>query len=564
VALLGVLKAGAAFAILDPIAPPARNALCVAAAAPRAWLAVGDAPVAPEVERALEECCPGRGVRVPPEREAADAELGGGDASTPVGPESLAYVAFTSGTTGGVKGILGAHGPVAHFLDWHAATFGLGSDDRFAMLSGLAHDPLLRDVFTPLSLGATLVVPAPRDIEGPGSLAAWAARERISVMHLTPAMAYVLTEGVPEGSLPLLEHVFLGGDTLTAETISRLRAVAPHAECVNFYGATETPQAMGWHRVSDAPPSGGPGRGVSLPLGRGIRDVQLLVLGGGGLLAGIGELGEIAVRTPHLARGYVNDPERTGERFVASPFGSEPWDRLYLTGDLGRFDPDGAVEFCGRRDGQVKIRGYRVEMGEVESALALHSGVARGAVAVLEDGAGDRRLVGYLVASPGSTLSAAEVREHLGRTLPDYMIPSSLVFLEKLPLTPSGKVDRRALPAPDPAGEARPYEAPRTPTEQALALIWAELLKVDRVGVRDNFFALGGHSLLAMRVAARIQRDLRGNLPLRAFFETPTLEGIARAVDGAAAEPAAVPPQPAIPRVSRAARRVRDLETGDR
>jgi acyl-coenzyme A synthetase/AMP-(fatty) acid ligase len=429
------------------------------------------------------------------------------------------------------------------------------------MLSGLAHDPLLRDVFTPLTLGAAVVVPAAGDVDGPGSLAAWAARERITVMHLTPAMAHVLTEGVPAGALPALEHVFLGGDRLTGDTVARLREVAPRAECVGFYGATETPQAMGWFRVPDAPDWTGAGRPPATPLGRGIGDVQLLVLGRGGLLAGVGELGEVTVRTPHLARGYLNDPGLTEQRFIACPFRRGSRDRLYRTGDLGRFAPDGTVDFYGRGDGQVKVRGYRVETGEVASALSRLPEVSNAAVAVQAGGAGDPRLVGYVVLRPGSSLTAAALRSQLAGTLPDYMVPASLVFLPSLPLTANGKLDLRALPAPGPAGDAASYEAPRTPAEQALARIWAELLDVE---LRDDFFALGGHSLLAMRVAARIKRELRVDLPLRAFFESPTVEGMARALEGeAGTEAASAPPAAAIPRVSRASRRIQNLETRD-
>jgi amino acid adenylation domain-containing protein len=495
-ALLGVWKAGAAFVILDPAYPAARLASVLSLARPAA-----------EIAARLEL----------PETVPAD------DPGLPVDPNGTAYLAFTSGSTGLPKGIVGPHAPLSHFLDWHVRTFGLTPADRFSLLSGLSHDPLLRDLFTPLWLGATLCVPDPEEMARPGWLAGWMAREGVTVTHLTPAMGQLLAQDALPGSLPDLRLAFFVGDVLTGRDVARLRRVAPSVRCVNFYGATETPQAMGWYEVRE-----GEGR---IPLGRGIDGVQLLVLDRSGRLAGLGELGEIHIRTPYLAKGYLGDEEQTRERF--RPDRGEV--RLYRTGDLGRYRPDGAVEFAGRADTQVKIRGFRVEPQEIEAAVLRVPGVRECAVVLRED-----RLVAYVVPGPGTEVDASALRSHLAAHLPGYMVPAWIVPLPALPLTPNGKLDRRALPAPErTGGEA---SAPRTPVEERMAEIWRELLGVERVGVHDSFFDLGGHSLLATRLLSRLRTAFGAELPLRAAFEHPTIAGMARLLaTGEAAAPPLVP-----------------------
>jgi amino acid adenylation domain-containing protein len=436
---------------------------------------------------------PGRG-RSPTSLEAPE-----------IGPDDLAYVAFTSGSTGRPKGILGSHGPLSHFCDWHSVRFPLGAGDRFSLLSGLSHDPLLRDVFTPLGLGATLCIPEPDDLGSPVRLAGWMARQRVTVSHLTPALGQILADGGT--ALPDLRHVFFGGDVLTEGDVARLRAKAPGAVCVNFYGATETPQAVAWF---DASASGDwPARRV--PVGRGIDGVQLLVLNEAGGLAAPGELGEICVRTPYLALGYLD-----GERFGDT----------YRTGDLGRYRPDGAVVLAGRRDDQVQVRGFRVEPAEVEAALALHPAVRD--AAVLPRG---QVLTAWLVAAAGPLPETGDLRHFLRRHLPDPMVPEAFVWLDRLPLTPNGKLDRRALPDPEPERQTG-AEVPATPIEDQLAALWRELLGLERVGRHDNFFALGGHSLLATRLVARVHETFGVDLPLRHLFEAPTIAGLARRMGG--------------------------------
>jgi amino acid adenylation domain-containing protein len=540
-AVLGTLRAGATFALLDPAYPAARLAEIAGIAAPKALVrleAAGPLPH-PFVERltAMGSAVlnlPSGGVG------AALDGLAGCPAGTPVGvgPDDIACLGFTSGSTGLPKAIRGRHGSLSHFLPWHCERFGLTGEDRFSLLSGLAHDPLQRDIFTPLFLGASIVVPDPDEMGNPGWLAAWMIRERVTVSHLTPAMAQLLTEGADGLEIACLRLVLLIGDILTRRDVARIRTLVPGVTCVNLYGATETQRALAMHVVDSgegAQEAAIQGKHV-LPLGRGMRDVQLLVLNPAGGLAGIGELGEIAVRSPHLAQGYLGDDALTAQRFVVNPFTGEPGDRLYLTGDLGRYLPHGEVAFSGRSDSQLKIRGFRIELGEVEATLAGLAGV-REAVVVAREEDGEKRLAAFAVPEVAegreSRLTEGSLREALRERLPAYMVPASVEFLPSLPITPNGKVDRRALSQRarrTPAVDAGADTLPRTPDEELMAGIWAEVLRIDRVGVHDDFFALGGHSLLATKLAARIRISFNIELPLREIFEQPTVSGLAAKV----------------------------------
>ncbi|HEX2225117.1 MAG TPA: amino acid adenylation domain-containing protein, partial [Thermoanaerobaculia bacterium] len=516
-ALLGILTIGAAFLILDPGHPAPRLRTVVSRARPRAWIeiaAAGPPPLElgealPAVRIALDAATPAAGPAVEP---------------VPLHPDDLAYVAFTSGSTGEPKGILGAQGPLAHFCDWHTATFGLGADDRFSLLSGLSHDPLLRDILTPLTLGARLSIPAADDLDFPQRLAGWMASQGITVSHLTPGLGQLLADGGTP--LPALRRTFFGGDVLIERDVARLREVAPQATSVNFYGTTETPQVVAWHDASRA--GAWPTRRV--PVGRGIDGAQLLVLNDAGELAAPGELGEICVRTPYLSQGYLDDERLTAERFVANPITGDPADRVYRTGDLGRYRTGGEVVLAGRRDRQVQVRGFRVEPAEVEAALAAHPAVRDSAV-LLRGGI----LTAFLVAVPGVVGARfGEMRDFLRRRLPDPMVPEAVVWLDRLPLTPNGKLDRTALESMD-VKESKDdvekvFEAPATPLEEAIAAIWCRLLDLEQVGRNDSFFELGGHSLLGARVIGAVREALGVEVPLRTLFEKPTVAEMARLV----------------------------------
>lgn len=547
-ALLGTLKAGAAFVIVDPAQPAARSADCLTAVRPRAWVeltAAGSPPAA------LDACVTGLGchrVRIAPAYAGIDdgpPSTTGNEAAVAVGPHDLAYVAFTSGSSGRPKGILGEHGPLVRFVDWHRRTFGLDETDRFALLSGLAHDPLLRDVFTPLALGALLCVPDPAAMTSPHRLRTWLAESGVTVVHLTPALGLALAEtaGLADGgiggggaraggdrvgvdrdgmdaaggaALPALRHAFFAGDTLTRDVAARWRRLAPSARVVNFYGATETPQAVAFAVVAD-PAAGGPPPAPIVPIGRGIDGMQLLVLDATGRQAGIGEIGEVHVRGPQLARGYLGDDALTRARFVVNPFTAAPHDRVYRTGDMGRYLPDGAVAFLGRRDRQVKIRGYRIELEEIEAVLGQHPAVRACAVVAVvagDDAAADPspRLVAYVVGDADGPNAGADLRDHLRARLPDCMAPAAFVPLPALPLTPNGKLDRRRLPRHEPETSQTPAaftpassRQPRTAAERLMADLWLEILDVEAVETTDNFFDLGGSSLMALQVVARFE-----------------------------------------------------------
>jgi amino acid adenylation domain-containing protein len=520
--VLGALKAGAAFLMLDPHHPAPRQVQMLALARPAAWLRVAAAgPVPAEIEQALDAA--GCACRLELPARAQDSGFLSGVPAVPspaeVGPDSVAYVAFTSGSTGVPKGVLGRHGSLSHFIPWLCRRFELSAADRYSMLSGLAHDPLHRDLFTPLQTGAAVVIPDPETMDEPGRLAAWMRREAVTVAHLTPALGQVLTTEPAHGlpvEVPSLRYVFLVGDVLTRRDVARLRRLAPQVTCVNYYGSTETQRAVGYHMAEEDGP-----REV-LPLGRGIPDVQLLILsraGGAGCLAGIGEIGEIWVRSPHIALGYLSDPQLTAERFVA--------DR-YRTGDLGRYLPDGEAVFAGRADTQVKIRGFRIELGEIESVLGGFPGVREAVVVARQarrDGGGESYLAAYVVPAAGAAPAVRELRSFLRERLPDAMVPTAFTLLDHLPLTPNRKVDRKALPEPD-RGE-RPedtaFAAPETGLEREIAAAWREVLDREPVGADDNFFDLGGHSLLLVRLHVRLEQILRREIPLLDLFAHPTV-----------------------------------------
>ncbi len=406
-ALLAILKAGAAFIILDPAYPALRLKHCLSIAKPRALVHLEEAGSLPDdLEKSL-NILPERRRIVLPQVASASTTIMQYPADEPdvvINPDDIAYVAFTSGSTGVPKGVLGTHRPLAHFIHWHIKTFRLQETDRFSLLSGISHDPLLRDIFTPLSLGATLCIPDQDSIGSPGWLAAWVRQQRISIMHLTPAMGQLLTiTGAADREtdvLTSLRYAFFGGDELLKSDVVNIRKLAPSVTCVNFYGTTETPQGAGYFIVADREGESLGGNVTSrhrVPLGRGIEGVQILVLNRWLQLAGIAELGEIGIRTPYLTKGYINDDALTRERFISNPYTKIDGDCLYMTGDLGRYLPDGNVEFLGRIDSQVKIRGFRVELGEIESALVRHPGIHEAVVVAVDDRNGHKRLVAYLV-----------------------------------------------------------------------------------------------------------------------------------------------------------------------
>jgi amino acid adenylation domain-containing protein/FkbM family methyltransferase len=535
-AVLGTLKAGAALVLLDPAYPPSRLVEILELTAPSAWIEIAAAgPPPPAVDAWLAAggkprlALPGGGAAAGLAHLAAWA---GERPAVAVGPDEVAVVTLTSGSTGKPKGVLGRHGPLSHFLPWMTERFGLSADDRVSLLSGLAHDPLQRDLFTPLALGAAVAVPDPDSIGVPGRLVAWMAEEGVTVVHLTPAMGQVLAERPPGSPVqaPSLRLVFLVGDALTRLDVAKIRAVAPRATCVNLYGSTETQRAVGFHIVEETDTEAAAERAKQvLPLGRGMKDIQLLVLNRAGDLAGVGEVGEIAVRSPHLAAGYLGDPELTAARFQANPSTGRQEDRIYRSGDLGRYLPNGEVTFAGRADLQLKIRGFRIEPAEIEAALRAHPRVREAVVVARDDERAGKLLVAYVVAEEEGAVDVADLRLALRGRLPAYMVPAAFVALPRIPLTPNGKVDRRALSAPREPAACR--EAPlESDLERRIAAVWREVLGIEEVGVEDNFFDVGGHSLLLVRLHGRLAEALERDLSLIELFRHPSIRAQARLV----------------------------------
>ncbi|MFC4590810.1 non-ribosomal peptide synthetase [Sphaerisporangium corydalis] len=513
--LLGVLASGARWAVLDPELPPARLAAQAEAVGARALLRCPGTVPPPELA-----WLPTLTPEEPRILTLSNGGSVGGGRVPVVEAGERGYLSFTSGTTGEPKPVRAGEKPLARFLDWYPRAFGLTSLDRFALLAGLAHDPLLRDVFTPLVTGAVLLVPGQDAIRDPAALASWLRDGAVTVAHLTPQLAtLVATAGIP---LPGLRLVLFGGDRLTPATVARFAAIAPAARLVNTYGTTETPQVQAMYEITGrAAGAQGP-----VPVGHGIDGAELLVVTPGGAPAAVGELGEVVIRGRRLAEGYL-DERLTKERFTEEGDGGP---RRYWTRDLGRYDTEGRVVPAGRSDGQVKIRGYRVELGEIENVLAAHPGV-RAAAVVTAGHTDDQVLRAYAVPASAATMPG-ELRRHLRDRLPGYAVPADVIMLQALPLTPNGKLDRARLPAPSPRPAQGHDQESATTTERLITAVWREVLGVPRVSAEENFFDIGGHSLATAQVQVRLAASLGREVPIVDLFRFPTVRSLAAHLDG--------------------------------
>ena len=467
------------------------------------------------------------------------------------GPEDVAYVIHTSGSTGEPKGIVVQHRPAANLVDWINQTFGVGAEDRGLFVTSLAFDLSVYDIFGLLAVGGTVHVATGEELADPDRLVALLRGGGITLWDSAPAALVRLAPLFPaqadKGSL--LRLVMLSGDWIPVTMPDRVRGSFPRAKVMALGGATEATVWSNWYPVGVVDP-----RWPSIPYGRPISNAHYHVLDAGFSPCPIGVAGDLYIGGDVLCAGYTR-ADLTAAAFLPDPFGaiSRPGMRIYRTGDRARYGTDGNLEFLGRLDQQVKVRGYRIELGEIEVALARLAGVREAVVLAREDEPGDKRLVAYVVPLADAVLSAGELREGLRGGLPEYMVPSAFVLLEALPVTANGKLDRRALPAPVWGAEGGEFELPRTPVETALAEIWAEILGVSPIGREDDFFDLGGHSLLATQMVSRVRETFGVELALRTLFERPTLADLSEALAEAVSERAVEEPAsgPVLRRVER-------------
>ncbi|WP_329372864.1 non-ribosomal peptide synthase/polyketide synthase [Streptomyces sp. NBC_00669] len=525
VAVLAVLKAGAAYVPVDPQYPAARIAYLLQDTRPALLVTtsrIGELPGADQVDRLL--------------LDAADLDrLPDTDLGVPLDPSHAAYVIHTSGSTGNPKGVVVPHRNVVRLFGTTRELFDFSAEDVWTLFHSYAFDFSVWELWGPLLHGGRLVVVDHETSRSPGRFLDLLARERVTVLNQTPSAFYQLMEAdaeAPEtGSRLALRTVVFGGEALEHSRLAGWYRRHPQdaPRLVNMYGITETTVHVTYAALDRSGTTAG-------QVGAALPDLRAYVLDSGLRPVAPGVPGELYVAGAGLARGYLNRPGLTAGRFVADPFGA-PGSRMYRSGDVVRRAADGSLRYVGRADQQVKVRGFRIELGEVEAALAGYPGIAQVAVLARQDRADDTRLTAYLVPAAGAAPRSADLREHLRERLPEYMVPSAFVVLDALPLTVNGKLDHRALPAPDlaPAAASR---APRSPQEQILCELFAEVLGVASAGVEDGFFDLGGHSLLATRLAARIRATLGVEMPLRTLFEAPTPEGLAAAL--VAAGPAQV------------------------
>ena len=627
VAVMGILKAGATFSVLDPAYPPERQNIYLGVSRPRALVTIQKATqVAGELSEKVRSFIDST-LDLKTEVTALvlrdDGALSGGDQNgrdifdnvselrskrpaVVVGPDSIPTLSFTSGSEGKPKGVRGRHFSLAYYFDWMAKTFNMSANDKFTMLSGIAHDPIQRDIFTPLFLGAQILIPARDDIQNE-LLAEWMQAHGATVTHLTPAMGQILVGGAT-ARFPKLHHAFFVGDVLIKRDCRSLQSLAPNVAIVNMYGTTETQRAVSYFEIPSFSLQESYLDSLKdvIPAGKGMLNVQLLVVNryDRTKLCAIGELGEIYVRAGGLAEGYLGSPELTEKKFLPNWFvdpkswaeqyqnglstssTSDLWrkfylgprDRLYRSGDLGRYTPTGDVECSGRADDQVKIRGFRIELGEIDTHLSQHNLVRENVTLVRRDKFEEQTLVSYIVPNmrgwtawlesrglkdeaEGETLGdrlrrfqplQKELQAYLSSKLPVYAVPSVIVPMRTMPLNPNGKIDKPKLPFPDSsaliAGRRRKSSmlAKLSETELALAQIWAKLIPetiAKTLKPEDSFFDLGGTSMHAQQLPFFVRRRWRGvDISISRIYSDAKLKSLAAHIDqGATGEPLELP-----------------------
>ena len=520
-AMLGVWRAGGVLVNVDPALPEQRQLTMMSTTGATRLVRVGGEGSAAVVDAASNGI-----VSVSLDGAVASMDAAIATELPKVTADDPAYVFFTSGSTGTPKAVYGQHAGLSHFLTWQRQQFAIQRTDRASLLTALSFDVILRDAFLILTSGGVLCVPGEHDVLEPGRIVRWLQQARITTVHVVPSLARLWLRAAPENpELSSLARVFFAGEPLLDELVTQWRSVfSSSAKVINLYGPTETTLAKCFHEVTEPPDVGVQVVGAPIP------NTQILLLNAAGVLCGLNEPGQIAIRTPFRTLGYLGNPEANAKSFPRNPFTEDAEDRIYLTGDSGSYRSDGKIAIYGRLDNQVKVRGVRIEPGEIEAALLRQELVSEAVVAPAIDPHGEKALVAYLVLAHHAEPRGAfpTIRASLRRELPDVMVPAAFVSLAALPLNPNGKVNRRALPAPTPENfVVSTGVAAETELERQLVAIWSAMLGSTAVGVEDDFFDLGGHSLLAVQLAQRISAELRRQCTLSILFRTRTIRRLA-------------------------------------
>jgi amino acid adenylation domain-containing protein len=514
VGLYGILKAGGAYVPLDPACPAERIAYMAQEADVRVVLTQA------RLRDKLPECV-GPIICLDTEWHDRVAPVSGENPACGVTLENAAYIIYTSGSTGRPKGVVNTHRGILNRLLWMQDAYGLTAADSVLQKTPFSFDVSVWEFFWPLMFGARLVVARPEGHKNSEYLVQTIRDRRITVVHFVPSMLQLFLEARNVEECDGLRHVVCSGEALSADLQNRFFHRLG-ARLHNLYGPTEAAvDVTYWECRQDS--------GLeTVPIGRPVANTCIYILDDQMQPVPIGVPGELHIGGVQVARGYINRPDLTAEKFLHDPFSADPAARLYKTGDLARYLPDGSIEYLGRLDHQVKIRGVRIELAEIESVLTQHPAVREAAVVAREDTPGDKRLVAYVVPRPASPPDSGGLRDYLKRSLPEYMVPAAYVTLDALPLTASGKVDRRNLPVPpEPLRSEGAFLAPRNGLEKAIAEVWRELLRVEQVGIHDNFFDLGGHSLLIVQAQQRLRTITRTDLSVADLFRFTTIHALA-------------------------------------
>jgi amino acid adenylation domain-containing protein len=517
VALLAVWKAGGAYVPIDPTYPKERIAFMIDDAQPLVVLT--EKKCLPLLSATAERL-------VSLDADLSTLSNASGQNPTPTAkPTDLAYVMYTSGSTGKPKGAMILHSGLVNYLWWAISAYGVRSDQTVPVHTSISFDLTVTSLYTTLLAGGTAEL-LPEDVGAQRLLAALMSGGERGLVKITPAhLELIGSQTRPEQAGNMASAFVIGGENLLGETLRMWRDNAPRTRLFNEYGPTETVVGCCVHEVKPSDPRTG-----TVSIGRPIANTQLYVLNEERHPVAVGVVGELYIGGAGVGLGYLNRPELTAERFLPDPFSGSTGGRLYKSGDLARYRPDGTLECLGRADDQVKIRGYRIELGEIEATLASAPKLQACAVLAREDEPGNKQLVAYVVARTGEQLDETELRDFLEEKLPDYMVPAHFETLDVLPLTPNGKVDRKALPAPSKARTGQ-GGSPRTETERVVGAIWSELLRLDGIGINDDFFDIGGQSMTAVGLVARLRTAFNVNVELAALFERPTIAALSEAID---------------------------------